>query len=139
MPRMCSICKTILIGFGIEHEESNCPLRTSRYCSFCASYGHLTKSCPAKPSKMFREPIFIEQLIPSSLLQEYKITSKTLIKPLPLNEPQNLLEIQDDDKAIMEYLKSQSLKISKKSKDNRLTLEEYAKKQNRRLVYLTHK
>ena len=136
---MCSICDKVLIGFGIDHEESNCPLRTSRYCSYCASYGHLTKSCPAKPSKMFREPIFVEQLIPPTLLQEYKITTRTPIKPLPQDEPQHLLEIQDDDKVITEYLKSQSLKVTKKAKDNRLTLEEYAKKQNKRLVYLTHK
>ena len=136
---MCSICKNTLIGFGIDHEESTCPLRTSRYCSYCASYGHLTKACPAKPSKMFREPVFVEQLIPPSLLQEYKITTKTPIKPLPRDEPQNLLQIEDDDKVIIQYLQTHALKVSKKSKDIRLTLEDYAKKQNMRLVYLTHK
>jgi hypothetical protein len=132
---MCSICKDILEDFAIEHIESKCPLRNSRYCSFCAQYGHLTKSCPAKPSRMFREPVFIEQLISPSDLKEYNITSKTPIKYKKSEEPQQLLEIKDDDKVILAYLMSHSIKIQR-GYTRRQTLEEHAKLNNKRVVYV---
>ena len=54
---MCTICKTTLPNFGINHTELNCPLRKSRYCSICAQYGHFTKLCPdqikRKPRLLF--------------------------------------------------------------------------------------
>ena len=49
---MCTICSTILINFGINHTELDCPLRKSRYCGICAQYGHLTKGCPQKKKRL---------------------------------------------------------------------------------------
>ena len=49
---MCTICSTILINFGINHTELDCPLRKSRYCNTCAQYGHLMKGCPQKKSRL---------------------------------------------------------------------------------------
>jgi hypothetical protein len=132
---MCSICKDILQDFGIDHIEAKCPLRNSRYCSYCAQYGHLTKSCPAKPSIMFREPIYLEQLIPHSDLKEYNITSKTPIKCKHPEEPQQLLEIKDNDRVILEYLTARSIKIQR-GFTRRQTLEEYAKLNNKRVIYI---
>jgi len=133
---MCTICAKTLIGFEIEHTEQTCPLRMSRYCSYCAEYGHLTSKCHAKPSILFRKPAYLEQLIPPSEIDEYGIKSKTPIKYKEKDEPQQLLEIKDDDKVIMAYLQARSLKVSRKSKENKLTLEEYAKLQNKRVVYI---
>lgn len=133
---MCSICKTVLQDFSIEHTEALCPLRNSRYCSYCAKYGHLTKSCPAKPARMFREPAYLEQLIPPSVLKEYGITSKTQIKNFSLpEEPQQLLEIKDDERVIAAYLAARSIK-PQKGFTRRETLEEYAKLNNKRVVYM---
>jgi hypothetical protein len=132
---MCDICKNILQDFNIEHTEALCPLRNSRYCSFCAQYGHLTKSCPAKPSRMFREPVFIEQLISYSDLKEYNIMSKTPIKYKKAEEPQQLLEIKDDDKVIMAYLLARSVK-NQRGFTKKHMLEEYAKLNNKRVVYI---
>ena len=133
---MCSICLPVLQDFSIQHTEQLCPLRNSRYCSFCAQYGHLTKSCPAKPSRMFREPAYLEQLIPYSDLKEYNITSKTPIKyKHAAEQPQQLLEIKDDEKVIMAYLLARSIKIQK-GFTKRQTLEEYAKLNNKRVVYI---
>lgn len=129
---MCSICRDMLSDFSIDHSELLCPLRNSRYCSYCAKYGHLTKSCPAKPS--FREPTFLEQLIPPSDLKEYNITSKTPIKYI-VEEERQLLEIKDDDKAISAYLASRSIKIQK-GYTKRDTLEEHAKLSNKHLIYI---
>ena len=132
---MCSICRETLQDFSLEHSESLCPLRNSRYCSYCAKYGHLTKSCPAKPSIMFREPIYLEQLIPPTELKEFNISSKTIIKYKTPDEPQQLLEIKEDDKVIGAYLAARSVKVQK-GHTKRHILEEYAKLNNKRLVYV---
>jgi hypothetical protein len=133
--KMCNICKDVLQDFSIEHTEALCPLRNSRYCSYCAQYGHLTKSCPAKPSRMFREPAYLEQLIPYSDLKEFNITTKTPIKYLKPEEPQQLLEIKDDDRVISAYLAARAIKIQK-GFTKREMLEEYAKQNNKRVVYI---
>lgn len=132
---MCSICNNVLQDYSIEHSEAICPLRNSRYCSYCAQYGHLTKSCPAKPSRVFREPAYLEQLIPYSDLKEQNITSRTPIKYKEKEEPQRLLKIKNDEQTINTYLVSQSIKIMK-GYTRRQTLEEYAKINNMRVVYL---
>ena len=132
---MCDICRETLQDFSLEHSESLCPLRNSRYCSYCAKYGHLTKMCPAKPSVMFREPTYLEQLIPPTELKEFNITSKTVIKCKIPEEPQQLLEIKDDDKVIAAYLAARSIKVQR-GFTKRHTLEEYAKLNNKRLVYI---
>ena len=132
---MCSNCTDILEDFGIEHTITLCPLRNSWYCSYCAIYGHLTKSCPAKPSILFRKPAYIEQLIPYSDLKEYNITSQTPIRTSLLEQEQRLLEIKDSDKVIAAYLAARSVKIQR-GFTKRQTLEEYAKIENKRVVYI---
>jgi hypothetical protein len=132
---MCSNCTDILEDFSIEHTISLCPLRNSWYCSYCAIYGHLTKSCPAKPSILFREPAYIEQLIPYSDLKEYGITTQTSIRTQIIEKEQRLLEIKDNDKVIAAYLAARSVKIQR-GFTKRQTLEEYAKLENKRVVYI---
>jgi len=128
---MCSICLPIFPDYGMVHSESLCPLRNSRYCSYCAKTGHLTTMCPAKPK--YREPTYLEQLIPPSDLKKYNITSKTPIMYY-VEEPQQLLEIKDDDRVITAYLMARSIKIQK-GDSKRHILEEYAQLNNKRLVY----
>lgn len=129
---MCKLCQDVLGDLALPHDETDCPLQKSFYCSTCAKYGHLTNKCPAKPSARFTEPCFVEQLIPTSLMKEYNIISRT---PIPLKkkeESQRLLEILDDDRVIAAYLAAHSIK----SKHKRHALEEYARQQNMRVVYL---
>lgn len=132
---MCSNCTDILEDFGIEHIIALCPLRNSWYCSYCAVYGHLTKSCPAKPSILFLKPAYIEQLIPYSDLKEYNITTKTPISTPLIEKEQRLLEIKDNDKVIAAYLAARSVKIQR-GFTKRQALEEYAKLENKRVVYI---
>lgn len=131
---MCDICKDILVDFAIEHEQFKCPIRNSRYCAYCAEYGHLTKSCPAPPSIRAREPAFVEQLIDPSDLKRYNITSLTPINYKP-EKPQQILEIKDNDKVIAAYLAARSIKVLKGFTKRRM-LEEYAKQQNKKLVFI---
>jgi hypothetical protein len=77
----------------------------------------------------------MEQLIAPSDLKEFGIMTRT---PLPIHrvekEPQ-LLEIQDNDKAIAAYLAAHSIKTVKGYTKRRL-LEEYAETMNKRVVYI---
>lgn len=132
---MCSICKPILKDFKIEHKEEVCPLRNSYYCSYCSKYGHLTKKCPAKPLRKFIEPFYLEQLIAPSELKEFNITTKTPIRSKIYDEPQRLIEIKDDDRVITAYLSARSIKITK-GRNKKNALEEYAKTQNKKVVYI---
>lgn len=143
---MCSICKPILMDFSEKHLEVRCPLRISSYCSHCADYGHLTKDCPAKPSRLFTEPIYVEQLLSPSDLEEYRITSRTLLPKIIREDPPHLLEIEDNDKVIVAYLAARSIKLQQKPSKNRkissktlsirYTFEEYAKLNKMRVVYM---
>ena len=65
-------------------------------------------------------------------MKEYNITSRTPIPLTKKEEPPRLLEIMDDDRVIAAYLSARSIK----SKNKRHALEEYARKQNMRVVYL---
>lgn len=134
MAAMCSICKEVLFHFEIEHTEGLCPLRNSRYCSYCASYGHLTRDCYAKPSKKFTEPVYLEQLIGPSDLIQFGIQTKTPIRSSLIEEPPRHLEIKNTDAAIASYLTSKSIKPQKKSA-LRQQLEQYASLHQMRVIY----
>ena len=84
---------------------------------------------------MFREPAYLEQLIPYSDIKEYNITTKTPIKYKTPEETQKLLEIKDSDKVILAYLAARSIKIQR-GYTKKQTLEEYAKLNNKRVIYV---
>jgi len=94
----------------------------------------LTKACPAKPSRYFTEPAFVEQLISPSDLKEFKITTRTPLPVTQQEEPPQLLEIADNDKAIAAYLSARSIKG--KGSNKRRILEEYAESIHKRVVYI---
>jgi hypothetical protein len=92
--------------------------------------------CPAKPLRKYCEPVYLEQLIPYTELKEFNITSKTPIKSLKIEESPQYLEIKNDDHVISAFLAARSIKIPKRS-NKKLILEEYAKLQNKRVVYIS--
>ena len=93
-------------------------------------------TCPAKPSRFYTEPAFLEQLIPSSELAEFRITTRTPIPQVIHDEPQRLLEIKDNDKVISAFLQARSIKV-RKGQTKRHALEEYAKVQKQRVIYIS--
>jgi hypothetical protein len=68
-------------------------------------------------------------------LKELNIQTKTPIKYKTPEEPQRLLEIKDDDRVILAYLSARAIKI-KKGFTKRQMLEEHAKLNNKRVVYI---
>jgi len=79
-----------------------CPLRKAKYCGLCACYGHDPVTCPDTLSRVYREPQFMEQLIPPNMLMEFGIQSKTpLLNVRAPQEPTRMLmEIPETDEAI---------------------------------------
>lgn len=86
----------------------------------------------------YREPHYLEQLIPPTELSKYKITSRTPInrhEEVEVETPRQLLEIKDNDKVIASYLNSMSIKVTK-GYTKKQALEEYAKLKQKRVVYI---
>ena len=123
----------------MQHKISDCPLLRSSYCSICCSYGHLTDDCPDCEVLQHRQPEFMEQLVPPSVLQHYKITSRT---PLPSTDVSKsyrfeaVLEIEESDKAIRQVLMNYDIQPSGRMKENRRLLKQLADELGRKLVYL---
>jgi len=79
---MCDNCVSTLKHLVKPHDVKRCPLKRALYCGVCATYGHSPAGCPDTVTQMFREPHYMEQLIPPSLMAEYGITSRTPIGAL---------------------------------------------------------
>jgi hypothetical protein len=98
-------------------------------------------TCPAAPSTFYTEPCYVEQLIPSSLLKQYNITTQTLLPKatLPVASTQGILEIKDDDKVIRAFLVARG-QIGPRTENSTMirdALMKYAKAENKRLIYIS--
>jgi hypothetical protein len=138
---MCENCIHILGKCVAPHAlfPDKCPLKTATYCCLCASYGHSVRDC--KLDKIYREPQFLEQLIPPSLLEENKIISNTPILKKMSTMPKPLkpvIDIIDDPKAIRALLKSKNDMPNIKERDKskyKKHLNTIAKKNDESVVY----
>lgn len=135
---MCTKCKDVLKGFQIVHNIADCPLMKTSYCSVCASYGHCTNDCPDEEVWVHREPQYLEQLLPTSALCRYNITTKT---PLPTpkftRKPQPVMEVKDDDTHVRAILRNHGKQIAGRDKENRLRLQKLADELGQKLVFLS--
>lgn len=103
LPATCTTCRPVLGRLARRHAPDACPLLKGSYCGMCASYGHSPATCPDRITRSFREPQFVEQLMPSTLLEQYGITTCTPLpalvgKAAPL--PPAILEIPETDEAL---------------------------------------
>lgn len=121
---MCDYCKT-KVKASVPHETIFCPFRASEYCGICCRYGHLTLKCPDRETLANRKALYIEQLLPFSVIEQYNIRTKT---PLPqkTNEYEPLskanLEVLDEDRFIRAMLQNHGKPISGRPKENRVRL-----------------
>jgi hypothetical protein len=99
----CTACRPVLGRLARRHAPEACPLLKGSYCGMCASYGHSPATCPDRITRSFRQPQFIEQLMPSTLLEQYGITTCTPLPALvgaPVPLPPAILEIPETDEAL---------------------------------------
>lgn len=138
---MCDNCKDVLKGYKLKHEKSACPLLQLSYCGICAKRGHFTIDCPDDTVLEYRQPTYMEQLIPPSLLDAHKIETQTPIRPRTnlrqLHEP--VLEVSRKAESVRSILfaYSRPCKINGKeaAEENEAQLEKLAHELKRKLIY----
>jgi len=91
------------------HTIEFCPMNKALYCGICAQYGHSPGDCPDLLAAGAREPQFMEQLVPPSLLAEFNITSRTLLETTRIPDfavKQKIVEVAETEDAIRAALVS---------------------------------
>ena len=148
MSTPCTSCRGVLGSLTLPHTVDKCPLSKLRYCGICAIYGHNEHNCPDQDAMKHREPLYLEQLIPSSLIADYNIQSQTMIttKP-PLRVPQKpIMEVPETEEALRAALVAAGVKPmicqekGKKEKkeiiENKKRLQKVADIYGRKLVFV---
>lgn len=100
---ICRACCATLGSLVKRHTADRCPLAAGSYCGLCASYGHSPFNCPDTHTRAYREPQYIEQLIPASVLEEMNIRTMTPIPGCPvakLPEEERVWEIIETDEGL---------------------------------------
>lgn len=139
---MCDYCASLVGSKSEQHDPSLCPVRAALFCSICQTYGHSTIKCPDRDTWHYRKPEFVEQLIPSSILDHYHISSLTKItsgvnEHIPYIHGDPVIEIPNDEKGknIRATLSSHNLPCSSKKEDKRI-LEEFGKMIGKPVEYI---
>lgn len=145
----CFACAPVLGRLVKAHGMNACPLVRSRYCGMCASYGHTSSSCPDVTTRIFREPEFMEQLIPPSLVEKYRINTQTKLdteRAVHSMTKEWLLEVPDTDEGLRAALiaagvkpmicQAQGKKENKEITENKQRLQNAATGAGRRLVFI---
>jgi hypothetical protein len=103
---MCDNCIRILDTNVKKHEKHQCPLKKSSYCCFCSSYGHTPRTC--NKDITYREPQFLEQLIPSCILEEFDIRTSTkfISTRNVITKTKVVIDYIDEPKAIRSLLQA---------------------------------
>lgn len=144
VPELCTECREALPNFMIPHLPSACPVRNSLYCGFCSRYGHTSKTCDVAPPPWATKVAYVEQLVPTDAIKEYKITTKTpldthLVIPPPTDKIPNgpeTIEIREDDKIIKAWLRARGVPATENHRKNKELLQQFADRHGRVLVYL---
>jgi hypothetical protein len=118
------------------------------YCGLCASYGHSPSCCADGVTRAYREPQFVEQLIPPSLIEQYGIKTRSPIPgvPEPAKAKEWLLEVSETEDVLRAVLTAAGVKpmiCQEKGKsnqreitENKKRLQKVADKVGRKLVFL---
>ena len=146
----CTGCRSILGSLVKGHSVDACPLRRVLYCGLCASYGHSPQGCPDSLTMAYRQPHYVEQLVPPSLLSEFGITSSTplngspSIKELP---EKCIMEVPETEEAIRAAIiaagekpmicQQKGIREKKEMTENKKKLQRIADAAGKKLVYIT--
>ena len=102
---MCDNCKAILGSCVRSHLEKDCHLKKSSYCSICSCYGHTYTNCTRSTCTVE----YLEQLVPSNLLEENNILTNTPIVKGIVGSYNNTNPIYIEDLIPENYIKMYSI------------------------------
>ena len=97
------------------HGVDACPLANASYCGLCASYGHSPSTCPDAVTRAYREPQYLEQLVPPSVLEQFNINTRTPLAAAASAaatsiEEERIWEVLDTDEGLRAALTNLGLK-----------------------------
>lgn len=153
---VCSHCKSFFGSLARRHQVEACPLKRGSYCGLCATYGHSPAECPDVALDPFREPQFVEQLVPSSLLEMWGIESRTPLSSAAtisaaaaaaVTQKEYYMEVPETDEALRAALTAAGVKPmicqekGKKRKtelqENKRRLQKVAEAHGRKLIFVS--
>lgn len=148
----CTQCRTTLGRLVKRHAPDACPLLKGSYCGLCASYGHCPATCPDTFTRQFREPQFLEQLIPAGLLEQYGIATatplcRTAAAAAAAQPPADkFLEVPENDEALRAAVlaaggkpmicQEKGKKENRELKENKKRLQKLADAKGQKLVFV---
>ena len=112
LSQKCTACRQVMGSLVKAHTLERCPMQKALYCGLCAIYGHSPDDCPDIGAAAFREPEFMEQLVPPSLLAQFNITTLTPLRGKPLERipdftvHQKIVQVAETEDAIRAALVS---------------------------------
>jgi hypothetical protein len=147
---VCTQCRPTLGRLVKRHAPDACPLLKGSYCGLCASYGHSPSTCPDTFTQQFREPQFLEQLIPAGLLEQYGVVTATplcrtaaAVVPPPADK---FLEIPENDEALRAAVlaaggkpmicQEKGKKENRELKENKKRLQKLADAKGQKLIFI---
>lgn len=146
----CTQCRSVLGRLAKRHAPEVCPLLKGSYCGLCASYGHSPATCPDRNTRLFREPQFLEQLIPSTLLEQYGVSTLTRLAlpaaTLLVANGTAFLEIPETDEALRAAVlaaggkpmicQEKGKKENRELKENKKRLQKLADAKGQKLIFV---
>ena len=150
-PPTCIQCRPILGRLTKRHSPDACPLLKGSYCGLCASYGHSPATCPDRTTRQFREPQFLEQLIPHTLLEQYGIVTATPLSGVYTSATvpamDSILEIPETDEALRAAVlaaggkpmicQEKGKKENRELTENKKRLQKLADAKGQKIVFIT--
>lgn len=136
------------------HLPDACPLLKGSYCGLCACYGHSPGTCPDRLTQAYREPLYVEQLVSASLLEQYGIRSQTKLPTMDrrLEEAkaaERIMEVPETDEALRAALTAAGVKPmicqekgkkeNKEINENKKRLQKVAEQKGYKVVFLPAK
>ena len=145
-PTHCKACRATLGRLVKPHNPDACPLLRGSYCGICACYGHATSNCPDSHVAAFRQPQFVEQLVPASLMEQFAIMSRTpLPQPLHVKPKEDAYwEVPHDNMSVRVALENaggepkicQKVNTASELTENKARLQRIADAQGIKLLFL---
>ncbi len=145
---VCKACRPTLGRLVKRHAPEACPLLKGSYCGLCSSYGHSPATCPDTMYHGHREPAFVEQLLPPTLIELYGITSRTPLKlPLPpapvVEATMEVVEVEESLRAAIQAAGGKPMICQEKGKkenreltENKKRLQKLADAKGQKLVFI---
>jgi len=134
---MCDTCRPILRKQSNKfHQQNECVVANSFYCSICAIYGHTYKDCPQTDIKKFRETPSNYIIPPISFDMEYPDDYESWVEVLHDEEGKTVRAMLIANSVAPMTCQEKGRNDKKDVRENISRLREFLKKNGKKLVLI---